>query len=99
MEVNGPGSLPPSLPIKPASTQQPQKIDSSQPTKPIATDDQFEVSSAGRLMEQINQSAEMKQERIAQIKAAIEADTYETPEKLEAALGKFLDQYTSEDNS
>jgi anti-sigma28 factor (negative regulator of flagellin synthesis) len=50
-------------------------------------------------MEQINQSAEMKQERIAQIKAAIEADTYETPEKLEAALGKFLDQYTSEDNS
>jgi negative regulator of flagellin synthesis FlgM len=44
------------------------------------------------MLDELNRAPEVRAERLAQIKAAIEAGTYETPEKLEAALSKLLDE-------
>ena len=43
------------------------------------------------MLDQLSQSPDIRQERLAQIKAAIENGTYDTDEKLEAALGKMFD--------
>jgi anti-sigma28 factor (negative regulator of flagellin synthesis) len=48
------------------------------------------------MLDELNQSSEVRSERLAQIKSAIDAGTYDTPEKLEAALSKMLGQVESE---
>lgn len=35
---------------------------------------------------------EIRADRVAQIRAAIEAGTYETPDKIEIAVGRLLDE-------
>lgn len=58
--------------------------------------DEVEISSAGRLLDQLQQSGLVRAERLNQIKAAIESGEYETPEKLEAALQRMLAEVQSE---
>lgn len=94
MAVNGPGPVSSSFPVKPtqSSTPTPQ-VEKSGGTRPISTSDEVEISSAARMMEQLNQSSDPTQvqaERLAQIKAAIERGEYETPEKLEIALSRMM---------
>ena len=98
MAINGPGSVGSAFPIKPtrpATGVQP----TSQPAKPAATrpvTDQVDISPAGKMLDELNQSSEVRAERLAQIKSAIDAGTYDTPEKLEAALSKMLGQVESD---
>jgi hypothetical protein len=42
------------------------------------------------MLEQLSQTTDMRQERIARIKEAIENGTYDTDAKLEAALERML---------
>ena len=42
------------------------------------------------MLDQLSQNPDIRQERLAQIKAAIENGTYDTDEKLEAALSKLF---------
>lgn len=42
------------------------------------------------MLENMNRTSSIREERIVQIKAAIANGTYETPEKLEAALEKMF---------
>lgn len=51
------------------------------------------------MLDDLSQSSAVRAERLAQIKADIEAGTYETPEKLEAALSKMLGELGLDDNS
>jgi len=93
MEVNGPSSIrgiQPVKPMPPATAASP----TSEP-KPVATGDQVEISAASQMLDKIQQSPEVRAERLAQIKAAIDAGEYETPERLEAALGRLLDEIDS----
>ncbi|MBM81249.1 MAG: flagellar biosynthesis protein FlgM [Planctomycetaceae bacterium] len=94
MEVNGPGSVQGAFPVKPVQ----QTPETAQPTESqsITPQDEVEISSAGRMMETLNQSSELRAERLAQIKSEIESGTYETPDKLEAALERLLDEINSE---
>ena len=90
MAVNGPGSIQNSFPIKPTQTTSTPPVQKSAETKPIATSDELEISATGKMLEHLNQSPEVRAERLAQIKAAIDAGEYETPEKLEIALKKMI---------
>ena len=90
MPVNGPGSIQNSFPIKPAQSTSTPPVQKSAETKPIATSDELEISSTGKMLEHLNQSPEVRAERLAQIKAAIDAGEYETPDKLEIALKKMI---------
>jgi negative regulator of flagellin synthesis FlgM len=90
MEVNGPTSVSGVFPNRP--TREPLEVQPAAESKPVSPGDAVEISPAGKLLDTLSQSSELRGERLAQIKAAIEAGTYETPEKLEAALGKLLDE-------
>ena len=59
--------------------------------KPVSPNDELEISAAGKMLDQLSQNPEIRQERLARIKAAIEAGTYDTDAKLEAALSKMFD--------
>jgi flagellar biosynthesis anti-sigma factor FlgM len=87
MEVNGPGSVQRSIPIR---QQAPAAAPKTNTPPTAAPRDEVEISSAGRLLDKASQSPEIRAARLAQIKAGIDAGEYETPEKLEAALEKML---------
>jgi negative regulator of flagellin synthesis FlgM len=84
MEVNGPGSIQRSFPTGPAKSAGP--VAKSQPAVPPSPKDAVEISSAGQLLDKLSKSPEVRAERLAQIKAAIDSGQYDTDEKLEAAL-------------
>ena len=88
MDVNGPSAIQGSFPIRPS--QPPAEAPRASETKPIATNDEVEISPAGKMLEDLNNSSEVRSERLAQIKAAVDAGDYETPEKLQAAVSKML---------
>ena len=48
------------------------------------------------MMEELDQASELHQARLDQIKQEIENGTYETPEKLEAALWQLLQRIESD---
>lgn len=87
MEVNGPGSVQRSVPIR---QQAPAAAPKTNTPSAAAPRDAVEISAAGKLLDKAGQSPEIRAARLAQIKADIEAGKYETPEKLEAALEKML---------
>lgn len=88
MEVNGLGSV---RGVYTPETR--QKADVAKPeAQPESPRDEVEISSAGRLMNELSQATELRAERLAQIKAEIDAGTYDTPEKLESALSRMLNE-------
>jgi len=98
MAINGPGSVGSAYPITPTQPATGVQL-TSQPAKPAAARpvvDQVDISPAGKMLDELNQSSEVRAERLAQIKSAIDAGTYDTPEKLEAALSKMLGQVESD---
>ena len=50
--------------------------------KPSSPRDELELSAAGKMLDQLGQTPNVRQERIAQIKEAIANGTYDTDEKL-----------------
>lgn len=88
MEVNGLGSI---RGVYTPETR--QKAETAKPeARPTSPRDEVEISEAGRLMNDLAEGNELRAERLAQIKAEIEAGTYETPEKLESALTRMLNE-------
>ncbi|MFG0333520.1 MAG: flagellar biosynthesis anti-sigma factor FlgM [Maioricimonas sp. JB049] len=74
---------------------QPSHLNSADSTPPAdfggleIPEDEVDISSAARLLDQLN-DPQVRAARLAEIKAAIDAGTYETEDKLEAALDKLL---------
>jgi len=94
MDVNGTSSISGSLPISKQNGPSNTNINKTPDSRPISSpQDELEISSAGRMLDEMTNNSEMRAERLAQIKAAIDDGTYETDEKLEAALGRLLDQF------
>jgi negative regulator of flagellin synthesis FlgM len=54
--------------------------------------DELEISDAARLVDQVREMPEIREDRVNQIRAQIAAGTYETDDKLEMALGRLLDE-------
>ena len=57
-----------------------------------AQGDQLEISEAARLALSVDSTADVRQDRVAQIRQAIAEGSYETEERLSAALDSFLDE-------
>jgi len=94
MEVRGLTSARPATPIT-----RPETISGSQeaaPPGPTSPKDEVEISAVGKMLDDASRTPGVREQRLAQIKAAIEAGTYETPEKLELALNRMLDQLNGE---
>jgi negative regulator of flagellin synthesis FlgM len=58
----------------------------------IDTTDTLELSSAGLYAEQLNDIPEMRMDRVNAIRQQIANGTYETDDKLDAALDRMLDE-------
>jgi len=85
----------------PSHLHGPQQIGSphhSRPSQPAGqTDslpikDELDISDAARLVDQSHQVAEVRQDRVDDIRAKIAAGTYETREKLDVAVERLLDE-------
>lgn len=93
MDVTGTSSISGSLPINKPNGQINTNNKEAPTSKPISSpQDELEISSAGRMLDEMTNDSEMRAERLAQIKAAIDDGTYETDEKLDAALNRLLNQ-------
>ena len=90
MDVSGIGSVSGATPARAVSpttsVSQPSTASSV-----VAPRDQLEISSAGKMLDRLSETPEVRAERLAQIKEAIENGAYDTDEKLEAALSKMID--------
>lgn len=90
MEVNGPGPMnsprPVNRPLVPQQTTQGPKPAS------VTPQDEVDISSVGRTMEDISKSPDIRQARLAQIKAAIDDGTYESQEKFDIAMSKLMER-------
>lgn len=89
MDITGPGSVQGAFPVRPAERAKAMP-EAARPSGPQPARDELEISAAGRAIDNVNQSSELRAARLAQIKADIEAGVYETPDKLEAALDRMF---------
>jgi flagellar biosynthesis anti-sigma factor FlgM len=90
MDVRGVGSVSGASPIRPTRVA-PATHNPAAASKPQFPRDELQLSSAGKLLDQLSQTADVRQERLARIKEAIANGTYDTDEKLEAALSRMFD--------
>jgi negative regulator of flagellin synthesis FlgM len=92
MDVNGIGSIGRSYPIGPARPA--QNLEQSAPASPISSPrDEVEISSVGKALDNLGGTSPLREQRLAQIRAAIADGTYDTPEKLDIALNRLLEQH------
>jgi negative regulator of flagellin synthesis FlgM len=64
------------------------------PASPTGVSDVVEISTAAMLAAKIHEIPEIRADLVARVKAEIAAGTYETPERLEAAIdGLMADLY------
>jgi negative regulator of flagellin synthesis FlgM len=93
MEVRGLSSASPLSPV--SRPEAPAGIEKTQASGPTSPKDEVEISAVGKMLDDASRTPGIREQRLAEIKAAIEAGTYETPEKLEIALGRMIDQLKS----
>tara|TARA_R110002049_G_scaffold2750_8_gene22270 strand:- start:221138 stop:221452 length:315 start_codon:yes stop_codon:yes gene_type:complete len=102
MQIYGPFRVSAGQGLNPAQANQtPQRLQSVDPSgsKPSATPvDQLDLSQAASganrldLSSQVAGGGEIRVDRVADIRRQIADGNYDTPEKLDAALDRFLDQ-------
>ena len=90
MEVRGFGSVGASRPV--TGARPPVETAETASTGSMTPKDEVEISAVGKMMDDVSRVSGLREQRLAQIKSAIENGTYDTPEKLELALGRMLDQ-------
>ena len=64
----------------------------SQPAASAGITDELQLSDSGKVASQLNDIAPIRQDRVDAIRTAIAQGTYETPDKLSAALDGLLDE-------
>jgi len=67
-------------------------LEKPQVTGPTSPTDEVEISAVGKMLDDASRTPGVREQRLAEIKAAIEAGTYETPEKIEFALSRMIEQ-------
>jgi len=92
MEVNGLGSVPNLSFYQSMRTASPAAKPADLPPEnsALAPKDSIEISAAGQAFDVSSAAPSLRAERLAQIKAAIEDGSYDTPERLEAALDRMF---------
>jgi len=90
MQIYGPSQLHGAQSIQGPHTNRAAQSQSGERT--AATGDQLDISSAGLLAARLNDVPEIRQDRVDALRAAIADGSYETADKLDAALERLLDE-------
>jgi negative regulator of flagellin synthesis FlgM len=78
---------------QPISSPHSSRLAKPQPAAPPEQiRDEVNISDAASLVDQARNTPDVRQERIDAIRAQIAEGTYETPEKLDVALDRLLDE-------
>ncbi len=90
MQIHGPTHV-----HGPQSINAPHRMQAPQPAAQsgyVMGADQLDISREADLVSRVRDLPDIRADRVAEIRAAIESGTYETPEKLDIALGRLLDE-------
>jgi negative regulator of flagellin synthesis FlgM len=90
MHVYGPAHLHAAQPLN--SPHRPAAAPPPQATHVGLGADQVDISPEADFVSQVRDLPEIRADRVAQIKAQIQAGTYETDEKLDIAISRLLDE-------
>jgi anti-sigma28 factor (negative regulator of flagellin synthesis) len=69
-----------------------RSVEQARPAETSATSDRLDISEAGRIAERLAEVPDIRAERVEQLRAAILEGTYETEDKLDAAVERLLDE-------
>ena len=89
MEIYGPGQIHGTQSVNAPHRIQPARVDTSMDASVV---DQVDISAEADLISQVRDLPEMRADRVADIRAEIDAGLYETDEKIEVAVGRLLDE-------
>lgn len=90
MEIYGPAHLHGPQPLGPPHVARTARTGPAQQPGPIR--DELHISDAARAAEMLADVPDVRHGRVAEIRAQIAAGTYETPEKLDVALERLLNE-------
>jgi negative regulator of flagellin synthesis FlgM len=90
MEIFGAGGTQGPQPIYPRLAA--FGLDGGQAVHAGAPRDHVEISPLGQMLDGIGQLPEIRHEKVDEIRRQIAAGSYETPEKMELALDRMLDE-------
>ncbi len=94
MQIYGPTHLHGPQTIGSPHNNRISKPEATNPAAPI--NDELQISpaaqEAAQLVEQVNQMPDIRQNRVDEIRAQIEAGTYETDAKIQLAVERLLDE-------
>jgi negative regulator of flagellin synthesis FlgM len=89
MEIHGPGGI--NGPERPDA--QPDRLKGVDPkVSPEQIVDQVQISDQANFLEKLSKVPGIRQERIDEIQRQIDAGEYETPERIEMAVQKLLEE-------
>jgi negative regulator of flagellin synthesis FlgM len=90
MEIYGAGGTQGPQPIYPRLAA--FTVEAGQAAQAQAPRDRVEISPIGRMLDDVARLPEIRHEKVEQIRREIASGIYETPEKLEVALDRLLDE-------
>ena len=90
MQVYGPTHLHGPQAISAPHAARPSQSPSSASAPSVG--DEVQISDAANLIEKIQQMPDIRQDRVASIRAQIAQGDYETPARLDAAVSRLLDE-------
>ena len=90
MEIYGAGGAQGPQPIYPRLAA--FGVDAGQTVNAGAPRDHVEISPLGQMLDGISRLPEIRHEKVEEIRQQIASGTYETPEKIQIALDRLLDE-------
>lgn len=90
MQISGTNPVHSAQPIRASQTT--RSVSGAAAPGSSAPVDELDLSNTNQILAKVHELPEIRQERVTALRAAIAQGTYETPEKLEAALDRMLDE-------
>lgn len=91
MYIQGPGNVHASQSVRaPHKSNGPVAAGS---TSSVSGADELDISSEADMVSRVRDLPDIREDKVARIRQQIQNGTYDTDAKLEAALGKFLDEF------
>ena len=89
MEIYGPSNVHGAQSIKAPQRLRPTQTETVVDNTPV---DQLDISAEADFVSQVNDLPDVRADRVADIRAQIDAGVYETDEKIDVAVGRLLDE-------
>ena len=90
MEIYGPGRIDGAQSVR--APHQARSIEPQSPVDSLHGMDQVDISAEAELVSLVGDVPDIRADRVAEIRAQIDAGVYETDEKLDVAVGRLLDE-------